>query len=139
MGKEIAFGGITIELCAMPRRMDRSPPKGEPYYPFKLGYRFKNWKEYASIDDVYRLLEWQLTFEKKVHFLNEHGEICDVKDNSHWERRHLAPLKEILKRAKSRKYSLNADILMQRNCERSFHSLVTGFMFWLKKVMWSEG
>lgn len=112
VGKEINFGGITIELCAMPRRMDRVPPSGEPYYPFKLGYRFKKWDEYASIHDVYRLVDWQLTFEKKTHFLNQDGELCDVKDNSHWEKDHLKPLKEILARAKSSEYWINVQSLM---------------------------
>lgn len=77
--------------------MDRIPPKGEAVYPFKLGYRFKDWKAYASVHDVYRFLQWQLLFEKRVHFLDQNGNLVDVKDNSHWEKDHLNPLKEILK------------------------------------------
>lgn len=99
VGKIVTIGKITIELCAMPRRMDRKPPRGEPYYPFKLGYRFKDWNPYTTIQDVYHFIVWQLLFEKHVRFLNEHGELCDTKKNSHWESAHLAPLQKLIDNA----------------------------------------
>lgn len=108
IGEDLTFGGITISFCAMPRRMDRLPPRGEPYYPFKLGYRFVTWIEYVKMEDVYRFVVWQLLFEKKVRFLDAEGKVCAIKDNSHWKADHLEPLLKLLETAKS---NLHIDVM----------------------------
>lgn len=107
LGKPLSFGGITIQLCAFPRKLGQKGaisysskstrlPRGERFYPFKLGYKFLKFEPYSSIHDVYRLLQWQLLYEKKVRFLNAEGELVDVKANSKWLSDHLQPIKKIL-------------------------------------------
>jgi len=107
LGKPLSFGGITIQLCAFPRKLGPDGnisysskstrlPIGEEFYPFKLGYKFLKFEPYSSIHDVYRLLQWQLIYEKKVRFLNAEGKVVDVKANSKWLSDHLEPIKQIL-------------------------------------------
>ena len=107
LGKPLSFGGITIQLCAFPRKLGQNGaisysskstrlPRGEEFYPFKLGYKFLKFDPYSSIHDVYRLLEWQLLYEKKVRFLNAEGKLVDVKANSRWLSDHLEPINHIL-------------------------------------------
>lgn len=123
LGKPLSFGGITIQLCAFPRNLGQNGtisysskstrlPRGEEFYPFKLGYKFLSFDPYSSIHDVYRLLEWQLIYEKKVRFLNERGELVDAKANTKWESDHLQPIKKILALGKS-DYQIEAGKLLE--------------------------
>jgi len=57
---------------------------------------FLKFEPYSSIHDVYRLLQWQLIYEKKVRFLNAEGKVVDSKANSKWLSDHLEPIKQIL-------------------------------------------
>lgn len=107
MGKQVVFGGLRIQLCAFPRRLQQNGqinysdkntylPKGEQFYPFKLGYKLVDFNPYTKIENIYKFLRWQLLFEKKVRFLNEQGKIVAIKENSRWPQDHLQALDDIL-------------------------------------------
>ena len=117
IGKEIRFGkGIKVQLCAMPRHISSREagtvgygargkstriPRGERYYPFKLGYTVQI-DRFVRIDELYRFLEWQLLFERKVRFLNWYGRLGAVKRNRRWGEDHLEPLEKLLEHEKGR-------------------------------------
>jgi len=117
IGREISFGkGIKVQLCAMPRSISNKGygivgygargkstqiPRGERFYPFKLGYIVKI-DSFVRIDELYRFVAWQLLFERKVRFLTAFGELGAVKDNSRWVEDHLRPLEKLLEHEKGR-------------------------------------
>jgi hypothetical protein len=96
IGEQIQFGGIIIQLIAMPRRQIRPVPFGEVFYPYKLGYKIIDWNEFTEIKDVYEFIKWQLQYEITVKFLNNDGKIIDKKPNSQWKTKHYEPLKKIV-------------------------------------------
>jgi len=109
IGLPISFGQIVIQCCAMPRRMIRELPRGEPKYLFKLGYKIIKCAEYTPIEDFYNFIKWQLEFEKQVRFLDDVGEIVDTKPNSVWKEKHLEPLEKILKSDEKKTLSVVED------------------------------
>lgn len=120
IGRPIRFGKITVQLCAMPRKLLRegreiktygdkrtiipSNLRGERerFYPFKLGFYVKKWDQFFRTRDLYRLMEFQLLFERKVRFLDVWGNLQAVKTNSYWETDHLQPLKDMIQEAEER-------------------------------------
>lgn len=121
LGQPVDFGGVEIQLCAMPRNLQQKGyvnyggqgkhtriPRGEQFYPYKLGYRFKRWEPYCSIHSLYRFLQWQLMLERNVHFLDETGQLKAVKSNRRWKPDHVEPLKQFLELA--RKPHLEIDV-----------------------------
>jgi len=76
-------------------------PRGERYYPFKLGYTVQI-DRFVRIDELYRFLEWQLLFERKVRFLTWYGKVGAVKHNRRWGEDHLEPLEKLLEHEKGR-------------------------------------
>lgn len=119
IGRPIRFGKITVQLAAMPRKLLRegreiktygnkrtiipSNLRGERerFYPFKLGFYIKSWDQFFRTWDLYRLMEFQLLFERKVRFLDAYGNLQAIKQNSYWESDHLQPLKHMIQRAES--------------------------------------
>lgn len=113
IGKPIRFGGITIQLVAMPRSTRRGEvrygaakkrtfiPLGERFYPYKLGYMIASMEEYVKTRDLYSFFRWELLYERKVRFLDGFGNLLAVKHNNYWESDHLQPLKDMIQKAES--------------------------------------
>lgn len=110
IGKPMCFGGLRIQLVAMPRRLrggvlttyrgkTSGIPRGERFYPFKLGFEIASCDRHVLFKDLYVFLEWSLYFEKNVRFLDGFGKLGAVKHNNYWLSDHIRPLKEILQRA----------------------------------------
>lgn len=111
LGKIIDFGGLKIQLCAFPREQKPNGiieyagkktqlPQGETFYPFKLGYKLIDFNPYTKIADIYKFLRWQLLYEKKVRFLDEKGQIANIKENSKWGE-HYQAIIDILETGKT--------------------------------------
>lgn len=109
IGPPIKFGEIVVQPVRFPRQRVRETPRGEPDYPYKLGYLIKQWSVVTPIKDVYAFLSWNLEFERTVRFLDEKGNIVDEKPNSLWEEKHLQPLIEILEIARAKEKASNQE------------------------------
>jgi len=111
IGPPITFGKIIVQPVAFPRHVHRHPPRGEPYYPKKLGYVIESWSEVTPIKDVYAFLSWQIEYERTVRFLDEEGNIVDEKPNSLWEEKHLQPLIELVEKSLGEKLEKSKETL----------------------------